>query len=195
MDGGSAEGGGFGGRGAAGLRLAPMRPEHARDWLRWREQPSSQRFNPLLHLSAEHLARRLVNSCTSDLRDRARGEYRWLVEEGGTPVGTVAATNVSWGMGYAEISYMLDEARHGRGLGTRAVRLLVAKLFRETDLHRLYALISPENTPSVRIVERLGFTREGLMREHYFIQGRRVDELVYGLLRREWEKNGEGRER
>jgi len=174
---------------AATLRLAPMRPEHAPHWLRWREQPASQRFNPLLHLPVEHLARRLSAACTSDLSDRARGEYRWLVEEGRAPVGTVAATNVSWGMGYAEISYMLDEARHGRGLGTRAVALLVEKLFRETDLHRLYALISPENTPSVRIAERLGFTREGLMRQHYLIQGRRVDELVYGLLRHEWQNS------
>ncbi|HYP53066.1 MAG TPA: GNAT family protein [Pyrinomonadaceae bacterium] len=170
------------------LRLLPMRAEHAAAWLRWREQAASQRFNPLLHLPVEHLARRLAAVCTSDLRDRARGEYRWLVAEGDEPAGTVAATNVSWGMGYAEISYMLDEARHGRGLGTRAVALLVDKLFRETDLQRLYALISPENTPSLRIVERLGFTREGLMREHYLIQGRRVDELVYGLLRREWKE-------
>ena len=171
---------------AEGVRLLPMRAEHAHDWLRWREQASSQRFNPLLQLPVEHLSRRLAVSCTSDLRDRARGEYRWLVAYDRRPVGTVAATNVSWGMGYAEISYMLDEAHHGRGLGTRAVALLVEKLFAETRLHRLYALISPENVPSARLVERLGFTLEGRMREHYLIQGRRVDELVYGLLRHEW---------
>ena len=174
--------------GGARVRLLPMRAEHAAEWLRWREQAASQRFNPLLHLPVEHLARRLTVACTSDLKDRTRSEYRWLVSAGGRPVGTVAATNVSWGMGYAELSYMLDEAHHGRGLGTRAVSLFVEKLFRETGLHRLYALISPENVPSARLVERLGFTLEGRMREHYIIQGRRVDELVYGLLRHEWKK-------
>ncbi|HEV2765601.1 MAG TPA: GNAT family protein [Pyrinomonadaceae bacterium] len=171
------------------VRLLPMRAEHAHLWLRWREQAASQRFNPLLRLPVEHLARRLTVACTSDLKDRTRGEYRWMVAAAGQPVGTVAATNVSWGMGYAEISYMLDEAHHGRGLGTRAVAHLVGKLFRETDLHRLYALISPENLPSLRLVERLGFTQEGRMRQHYLIQGRRVDELVYGLLRHEWKNS------
>jgi ribosomal-protein-alanine N-acetyltransferase len=81
---------------------------------------------------------------------------------------------------------MLAESHHGRGLGTRAVSLLVDKLFTDTDLERLYALVAAENTPSCRLLERLGFKREGLMREHYVIQGARVDEIIYGLMRREW---------
>jgi ribosomal-protein-alanine N-acetyltransferase len=168
------------------VRLLPMSPAHAGAWMRWREQTSSQRFNPLLPLPLDYLERRLSQVCTHDLSERGRGEYRWLVDLRGEPVGTVAATNVSWGMGYAEIGYMMSETRQGRGLGTRAVALLVNKLFGETDLRRLYALITPENIASVRLIERLGFVREGVMREHYLIQGRRVDEIIFGLLRREW---------
>ena len=163
-----------------------MSAEHARQWLRWREQPSSQRHNPLLPLPLELLARQLKHHCTSDLRDRSRSEYRWAVDLHGEAIGTVNASQPSWNMGYTEIAYMISEAHHGRGLGTRAVALLVDKLFRETDLQRVYALIDAENTPSLRLVERLGFVREGTLREHYLIQGRRADEVVYGLLRREW---------
>lgn len=168
-----------------------MLPEHAALWQRWREQPSSQRFNPLLPLPVDYLARRLATVCTGDLADRSRGEYRWVVVADGEPVGTVAAVAPSWSMGHAEISYMLAESHHRRGLGTRAVRLLVDKLFGETDLHRLYALISPENIASARLAERVGFRLEGRMREHYLIQGRRVDELLYGLLRPDWEARRE----
>lgn len=174
------------------VRLRPIRPEHAAAWYRWREQPSSQRFNPLLHLTVEDLARRISSLCTSDLRDRSRHEYRWIVELRGEPLGTVATERPSWMMGHAEIGYMMSETHHGRGLGTRAVALLLDKLFGETSLQRIYALICEGNTPSMKLVERLGFTHEGRLREHYVIQGRRADELVYGMLRREWTTLPEG---
>lgn len=169
------------------IRLVPMGVEHAAAWHRWREQPSSQRYNPLFPLTVADLTRRLSTICTGQLADRTRYEYRWVVALGGEAIGTVATERPSWNMGYAEIGYMLADTHHGKGLGTRAVALFVDKLFRETNLHRLFALISSENIPSMRLVERLGFTREGQMREHYIIQGRRVDEMMYGLLRREWE--------
>ena len=55
--------------------------------------------------------------------------------------------------------------------------------FAEMGLNRIEATIGPENTRSVNVVERLGFRKEGLLRERFFYGGRRRDELVYGLLR------------
>ena len=169
------------------VRLVPAAPEHAALWHLWRGEEASQRFNPLFPLTVDELARRLANYSGSDLSDRRRAEYRWMVEAGDGVVGTVSAMSPSWSMGYVEIGYMLGEQYHGRGYGTRAVSLLVEKLFRETDLHRVYATVSVENAPSIRLLERLDFAREGVMREHYLIQGRRVDEIIFGILRHEWE--------
>ncbi len=170
----------------AALRLVAPHARYAAMWQRWRAEEATQRFNPLYPLSVEALAERLTHHYSADLRDHTRPEYRWMIALGAEVIGTASVSNVSWGMGYAEIGYMLAESHHGRGLGTRAVALLITKLFAETDLKRVYALVSSENVASRRLLERLGFTREGLMREHYVIQGRRVDEVVYGLLRREW---------
>ena len=174
-------------RDATQVRLVPALPRHAALWHGWREEAASQRFNPLFRLTVEDLEKRLRSYCASDLTDRRRTEYRWMVEANDQVVGTVSAVNPSWSMGYVEIGYMLAEEHHGRGLGTRAVALLVEKLFGETKLHRVYATVSVENLASIRLLERLGFRREGVMREHYLIQGRRVDEVIYGLLRHEWE--------
>lgn len=166
-----------------------MRPraEHAPLWHRWRAEAASQRFNPLFSLTVDDLARRLTDYYGSDLSDRRRAGYRWMVALGDEVIGTVSAMNPSWSMGYVEIGYMLAEAFQGRGHVTRTVALLVDKLFRETDLHRVFATVSVENAASIRLLERLGFTREGLMREHYLIQGRRIDEVIFGVLRHEWE--------
>ena len=167
------------------VRLVPARPMHAEAWFRWRQEPISRRFNPILPATVESLAERLSRS-SHDLTNQRANEHRWIVDLRGVPIGTVALVSTSWTMGYSEIGYMLSESHQGRGLGTVAVSQFVAKIFRESSLDRLFATISVENAASIRLVTRLGFTREGLLREHFLIEGRRVDELVYGILRREW---------
>ena len=168
-----------------GLYLIPATPSHAELWWQWRQEEATQRFNPLDPISPKELAARL-SVVGSDLRDPSHMEYRWMVMRNGQAVGTVSLSRPSWRMGYAEIGYMLGEAFQGQGLGTASVRLFVESLFAETKLERLTATICDDNVPSWRLIERLGFLREGLLRQHYIIQGRRVDEYIYGLLRSEW---------
>ncbi|MBC7543319.1 MAG: GNAT family N-acetyltransferase [Candidatus Sericytochromatia bacterium] len=167
------------------LQLIPAGPAHAEVWWRWRQEVDTRRFNPLDDISARELASRL-SLVGSDLRDTSYAEYRWMVVHDAKAIGTVSLSRPSWRMGYAEIGYMLGEAHQGQGLGTASVRLFVDMLFAQTNLARLTATISDENTASWHLIERLGFVREGLMRQHYVIQGRRINEYIYGLLRPEW---------
>ena len=88
--------------------------------------------------------------------------------------------------GEGAVGYLIGEAHQSRGLGTRAVRLLVGHLFQETPLRRLQALVSVENLPSQKLLRRLGFAFEGTLRQHFVIQGKPVDEMVFAVLREEW---------
>ncbi|MBS2029586.1 MAG: GNAT family N-acetyltransferase [Deltaproteobacteria bacterium] len=170
---------------AAPLRLVPAGPEHAGLWLRWRDERLAQRFNPLDTMTLSDLRRRL-EGWDGRLTDRRRDEYRWLILHGEEPVGTAALMKPSWRMGYGEIGYLISEPFQGRGLGTRAVRLLVTHIFQETALRRLQALVSVENIASQRLLERLGFTYEGTLRQYFVIQGKPVDEKLYAMLRGDW---------
>ncbi|WP_185297081.1 GNAT family N-acetyltransferase [Streptomyces finlayi] len=76
----------------------------------------------------------------------------------------------------------------GRGHGHQAVVLAVGHAFDVLGLERITAEVFADNPRSVRLLEGTGFVREGVMRESIHRDGRRVDELVYGLLRREWSK-------
>lgn len=167
------------------LRLVPAEPRHARLWWHWRQEGPTRRHNPLDDVGPSELASRL-SLMGADLRDTTYAEYRWMVLLDAAPVGTVSLSRPSWRMGFGEIGYMLTERCHGRGVGTAAVGLLVDTIFRESRLVRLTATICTDNVASWRLVERLGFVREGMLRQHYVIQGRRVDEYLYGLLRTEW---------
>ncbi len=69
---------------------------------------------------------------------------------------------------------------------TAALPAVINFAFGELKLHRLCADVDPRNGPSIRVLERFGFCSEGLLREHYLVQGEAQDAVVYGLLRSEW---------
>ena len=70
-----------------------------------------------------------------------------------------------------------------RGAGrTGALRVLLPSLFGELNLHRIEAACIPSNTPSIRVLEKCGFCREGLARRYLCINGVWQDHLLFGLL-------------
>jgi [ribosomal protein S5]-alanine N-acetyltransferase len=84
--------------------------------------------------------------------------------------------------GVGEIGYLLDPAARGHGTMTRAARLAVAWSFDALGLVRVQAFVSPDNAPSMRLLERLGFACEGLLRSY---RGPGADRLAYAVLRGE----------
>lgn len=129
----------------------------------------------------------MLESEGSSLADLTKyASYRWFVGVGGEVVGSVSLKNISHSMGYAEIGYGIAEEHHGKGIGTAAARLLVSRIFQETWLRKLIALVHDKNHASRRVLEKLGFRQEGLLREHYLIRSRPVDEILYGLLKQDW---------
>ena len=123
----------------------------------------------------------------SELSDLRKFEsYRWFTSVEGQVVGSVSLKNISHSIAYGEIGYGIAESHHGKGIATAAVRLLVEKIFRETNLRKLLAYVHEENIASCRVLEKVGFQEEGLLREHYVILGSPVNEILYGLLKREW---------
>lgn len=90
------------------------------------------------------------------------------------------------GPGQAEIGYRILEEFQGRGIAGDAVGIMVEHLFRDHDLHRLVAHVAAPNQPSSRLLEALGFRREGEMRKSFWSMGKWLDELAYALLAEEW---------
>jgi ribosomal-protein-alanine N-acetyltransferase len=81
--------------------------------------------------------------------------------------------------GVGEIGYLLRPAARGQGAMTRAVRLAVAWGFDDLGLVRVQAFVSPDNERSMRLLERLGFAREGLLRSY---RGPGADRWAYAVL-------------
>lgn len=87
----------------------------------------------------------------------------------------------------AEIGYnMSDENFKRKGLMTEAVSSIIDYGFNKLNLHRIEALVGSNNIPSVKIMERHHFTKEGLLREHNFVTDKYEDSIIYSLLKNEY---------
>ena len=87
-----------------------------------------------------------------------------------------------------EIGYHFNKEYWGKGYATESAKLLIDYCFKKLKFHKVYADTDPSNLASQRILAKLGFKLEGRIRDRRKIKGKWVDELDYGLLKKEWGK-------
>lgn len=97
-------------------------------------------------------------------------------------VGTTTLFALDGVQGRAEIGYSLDTKLQGQGLASEMLRTALSYGFDILRLRRIEADVDPRNTPSCRLLERLGFRLEGLLRARWRVAGEICDTALYGLL-------------
>lgn len=123
---------------------------------------------------------------------RAGAASRQLFQWGIAPVaaghiiGTCTLFQIDPHRHRGTIGFALGRAHWGKGLASDAVTTAIRFAFEELELHRLEADPDPRNERSIRLLEKQGFQREGLLRERYEQDGELQDAVFLGLLRREW---------
>jgi len=90
-----------------------------------------------------------------------------------------------------EIGYAINPAFQRRGYGSEAVTHVLDYLFSKLKKHRVTASLHPDNIPSIALLERVGFRREGLFRKSFLNNGVWEDDLIYAILADEWEGRSE----
>ena len=112
----------------------------------------------------------------------------WVIEFEGRAIGEVLIDNfVEADKRAGIIIGILDPAALGKGLGGEALNAVAAFAFDELNLHKLSTRVLAFNTRALRSYERLGFVREGLERESACIGGEWHDDVIVGLLRRDFD--------
>jgi RimJ/RimL family protein N-acetyltransferase len=124
-------------------------------------------------------------------RKELAAEDDWLsaavVErESGQCVGDMALHWVSKEHKTGEIGFIFHPAHQGLGYATEAARAFLAFGFDGMGFHRIIGRLEARNTPSARVLEKLGMRREGLFVENEWVKGEWQSELVYAILEHEW---------
>ena len=113
-----------------------------------------------------------------------RTNFHWAICLDGSVIGGVRLTLERSGSG--TLGYGLGTEHWGQGIATEAVREVVRYAFEELRLHRVQAWVFANNAASQRVLEKVGFSYEGVLREKVAWGDTRVDDKVFGLLRHEW---------
>ncbi len=86
-----------------------------------------------------------------------------------------------------ETGYDLNPKYTGKGLMTEAMTGIIQYAFEVMKVNRIEALVSPRNKRSLGLVRRLGFRKEGTLREHDFYNGKFTDDFLFALLKKDWQ--------
>jgi RimJ/RimL family protein N-acetyltransferase len=114
---------------------------------------------------------------------RHSDRYDLAVLRGDELIGSASVWTTSPEHQVGELGYTIRRDCWGEGYATEVARLLVELGFGELGLERLAATCDPDNAASVRVLEKAGLRREGLLRGLYLVRGRRRDRVMFGRLR------------
>lgn len=117
-----------------------------------------------------------------------RSALRWIIADPDSDqlMGTCALYELNPQHARAGLGYALMPAFWGKGLAKESATLALCYGFLELGLHRIEADTEPNNSRSIRVLESLGFQREGLLRERFRHPDGIQDSLIFGLLKTEW---------
>jgi len=125
-----------------------------------------------------------VARISSILRECAQGlRAHWTILVDEALAGDISLHRIYRGpVQSANVGYMVDAPFRGRGVATAALRLVAARSFTHLRLHRLDAEAMPSNVASLRVLEKAGFTRVGVMRGYLFVRASWEDHIHYELV-------------
>ena len=129
-------------------------------------------------------ATRFIAACRQ-MREDGSGA-RFAIEHAGAFVGWCGLKLIPE-FRSATLVYCFNEAAWGKGFATEAAQAMLQWAFETLDLNRVQSEADTRNAASARVLEKLGFVREGTLRENCIVDGDVSDSWVYGLLRRDWE--------
>jgi RimJ/RimL family protein N-acetyltransferase len=140
-------------------------------------------YNPLHQMSKTEAEKVLDNP--SDIKP-------FIIEKkDGSKIGFIVHFHVlhlGTGTKQLEIGYTLVPSERGKGYGTEALEIMVDYLFLSKDVMRIQAQTDQRNAASQKILERVGFKKEGTLRKNFFMRGEWTDDYIYSILREEWKE-------
>jgi RimJ/RimL family protein N-acetyltransferase len=164
------------------IRLDALAPGHLEGLAELGRDPDVQRFTYVPSPWEEGFERKWLGRYEQGRADGSRAGFAIVDAESGAFLGMVALVQIDRAGRQAEAGYVVAPQARGRGIAVRALLLLTEWALGELELERVELRISPDNVASVRVAERCGFVREGVLRSLHFKQGLRADIAVYSRL-------------
>ncbi|MBO8188482.1 GNAT family N-acetyltransferase [Streptomyces spirodelae] len=173
-----------------GAELRPLEPWQAEEFLahieRGREFIGAHVGLPDANKDLPSARAFLQSYAEKAATDTGRIHGIWTAD--GKLVGGVLFRTMDVPQGTAEAGCWLEPAAVGKGLVTRAVRVIIDWAFEERGIHRVEWHVSSANEPSIAVARRLGMRKDGVLRQSFLYRGERADMEVWSVLAPEWRR-------
>jgi RimJ/RimL family protein N-acetyltransferase len=164
------------------IRLVPVSSDHLEGLAGLIADPDVIRNTRVPDEPEEGFERKWLAAYESGTKDGTRDGFAIEDAQSGAFLGIAALVAIEREENQAEIGYVVAREARGRGIATRALRLVTDYALGQVGLERVQLVIDVENEPSLRVAERCGYVREGVARSLYVKPGRRADMVVYSRL-------------
>lgn len=150
----------------------------------WINNPANNQF---LHYDIPICVEKTEKWFDSHKGDNTR--FDAVIEVDGVPVGTIGLLCIDEKNSKAEYYIALGDTNYkGKGVAKEASKLILNYGFENLGLNRIYLFTEAENVSAQKLFERVGFVREGIIRQDIFSHGKYADRVAYGFLREDWNK-------
>jgi RimJ/RimL family protein N-acetyltransferase len=163
------------------IRIEPLDERFVPDFERLMDDPEVIRNTRVPSSPPKGFAGRWIGRYTRGWEDGSCAGFA-ILGESGTFLGFVAIVDLDLPARQGEIGYVVAREARGRGVAGRALRLVTAWAFDGLRLERVELRIDVGNEPSIRVAERAGYRRDGVLRSLHFKEDVRTDVAVYSLL-------------
>jgi ribosomal-protein-serine acetyltransferase len=155
------------------FRLVDANRPYLRQWLPWLDANTRPEHTAaFVQLGLRRFAAREGLACGIRFR--------------GALAGVVGLHHIDWANRRTSLGYWVAEEHQGKGIVTRACAGLLDYVFGELGLNHVEIACAPGNERSCAVPERLGFVREGVLRQREWLYDHFVDHVVYGIVASEW---------
>jgi RimJ/RimL family protein N-acetyltransferase len=166
------------------VNLRVMEKDDLTLFVEWVNEPEVfGEYNSLHQMSKAEVEKMLENS--SDFQP-------FLIEKrDGSKIGFIVHFHVlhlGTGTKQLEIGYSLVPSERGKGYGTEALEIMVDYLFLSKEAMRIQVQTDVRNVASQKVIEKVGFKKEGTLRKNFFMRGELRDCYIYSILREEWKE-------
>ncbi|MFJ7667233.1 GNAT family N-acetyltransferase [Lysinibacillus sp. NPDC097195] len=166
-----------------------LREMKEQDWEEvhaYASQPIVCQFQPW-GPNSEKESQEFVKQVLVDAMKNPRSRFVFAVMEKERLIGAGEINIRDFGNHQGEIGYIVHPDYWAKGYATEVSKMLIEFGFRTLHLHRIFATCDPRNVGSVKVLEKIGMTNEGRLREALLVKDGWRDSLLYSILKREWQ--------